>query len=215
MKSLFMAHDLKPILLIDDKIEGLDRGNLFVKDLTVELQILVDFHEEINPLLSKTNGFEIEVLFDPNNYVNVLLHDSFHDPLLNTSQISDLRDKLGGIEIITFSGGAALDIETKKIPREILYKYLKSVLDAYLKMRIFPASYLFNRNINRFYPIIDEMYQVLEKNGKNALLSHKSFELYTSICGWDLHSVQRNYKERFSEEQIADKINEWRLNFNQ
>jgi hypothetical protein len=215
MKSHFMAHDLKPILLIDDKIEGQDRGEMFVKDLTVELQKLVEFHLEISPLLSKTNGFEIEVLFDTNKYVNVFLHDSYQDPLLNTSQISDLKDKLRGIELITFSGGAALDTETKKIPREILYRYLNSALDAYLKMEIFPTSYLFGGTINRFYPIIDEMYQVLEEKGKDTFLKHKSFEIYTSICGWDLHSVQKNYTERFTEEQVADKINEWRLNFNQ
>jgi hypothetical protein len=215
MKSLFMAHDLKPVLLIDDKKEGLNRGEVFMQELSIDLQILVDFHVDVNQLIKKLDVWSVEVLFDPNKYVGVFLHHSYADPLLNPSQLSDLRDKLKSLDLIIFSGGTQVNVANNQVPRYALFTYLKSAIDAYLKIEVFPTSYLFGGNINRFYPIIDEMYQVLEDEGKDKFLSHKSFELYTSICGWDLHSVQRNYKERFTEEQIADKINEWRLNFNQ
>jgi|GEM_PF-5136858 len=216
MKSHFMAHDLKPILLIDDKKEGLNRGEVFMQELSIDLQILVDFHVDVNQLIKTSDEWSVEVLFDPKKYVGVFLHHSYADPLLNPSQLSDLRDKLKNIDLIIFSGGTETNPSTKQVRRESLFgSFLKPAIDAYYKIRLFPMSYLFGGYINRFYPIIDEMYQILEEEGKYALLSHKSFELYISICEWDLHSVQKNYKERFTEEQIADKINEWRLNFNQ
>lgn len=213
MKSHFMAHDLKPILLIDDKKEGLNRGEVFMQELSIDLQILVDFHVDVNQLIKKLDEWSVEVLFDPKKYVGVFLHHSYADPLLNPSQLSDLRDKLKSLDLIIFSGGTQVNVETNQVPRDTLFTFLKPAIDAYLKMEVFPSSYLFGGNINRFYPIIDEMYQVLEDEGKDSLLSHKSFEKYASICDWDLHSVQRNYRVRFTEEQIADKINEWRLNF--
>jgi len=216
MKLHFMAHDLKPILLIDDKKEGHNRGEVFIQELPPSLQILVDFHVDVNQLIKKLDEWSVKLLFDPQKYVGVFLHHSYADPLLNPSQLSDLRDKLKNLGLIIFSGGTSLNVATNQIPRDTLYTYLKPAIDAYLKIKKFPTLYLFDRNINRFYPIIDEMYQVLEEDGKDALLNHKSFELFIStICGWDLHSVRKNYKERFTEEQIADKINQWRLNFNQ
>lgn len=215
MKSHFMAHDLKPILLIDDKKEGLNRGEVFKQALSIDLQKLVDFHVDVNQLIKKTDEWSVELLFDPNKYVGVFLHHSYADPILNPSQLSDLRDKLKSLDLIIFSGGTQVNVATNQVPRDTLFTYLKSAIDAYLKMEVFPTSFLFGGNINRFYPIIDQMYQVLEDEGKDTLLCHKSFEIYASICGWDLHSVQKNYEERFTEEQIADKINEWRLNFNQ
>jgi hypothetical protein len=48
-----MAHDLKPILLIDDKREGLNRGEVFTQDLSIEFQMLVDFHIDVNQLIKK------------------------------------------------------------------------------------------------------------------------------------------------------------------
>lgn len=211
-----MAHDLIPILLIDDKKEGLNRGEVFMQELSIDLQTLVDFHVDVNQLIRKLDEWSVEVLFDPNKYAGVFLHHSYADPLLNPSQLSDLRDKLKNLDLIIFSGGTETNPSTKQVRRESLFgNYLKPAIEAYYKIRVFPTSYLFGGRINRFYPIIDEMYQVLEEKGKDTLLNHKSFKLYTSVCGWDLHSVQRNYKDRFSEEQIADKINDWRLNFNQ
>ena len=216
MKSRFMAHDLKPILLIDDKKEGLNRGEVFTQDLSIEFQMLVDFHIDVNQLIKKLDEWSVDVLFDPKKYAGVFLHHSYNDPLLNTSQLSDLRDKLKNLDLIIFSGGTETNPSTKQVRRESLFgDFLKPAIDAYLKIKVFPTSFLFGGNINRFYPIIDEMYQVLEDEGKDTLLRHQCFEIYTSICGWDLHSVQKNYQERFTEEQIADKINEWRLNFNQ
>ncbi len=210
-----MAHDLKPILLIDDKKEGLNRGEVFLNELSFDLKGLVDFHIDISKIIKIIDEWDVEILFDPNKYIAVLLHHSYNDPLLNESQLSCLRDKLKSLDLIIFSGGAQNNVATNQIPRDILFTYLNPALDAYSKMGVFPTLYLFNRKINRFYPILDEMYQVLENEGKNGFLSHKSFKLYISVCGWDFNSVQQNYKERFTEEQIADKINEWRLNFNQ
>lgn len=216
MKSLFMAHDLRPILLIDDKEDGQFRGKVFMQELSIDLQLLVDFHMNVNQLIITSDEWSVEVLFDPKKYVGVFLHYSYEDPLINESQLSDLRDKLKNLDLVIFSGGTETNPSTKQVRRESLFgNFLKPAIDAYFKMEVFPTSYLYGGNINRFYPIIDEMYQVLEDEGKDTLLSHKSFEIYASICGWDLHSVQKNYKERFTEEQIADKINEWRLNFNQ
>ncbi len=215
MKSHFLVHDLKPILLIDDKKEGINRGEVFMQKLSIDLQILVDFHEDVNQLIKKSDEWSVEVLFDPDKYVGAFLHHSYADPLLNQSQLSYLRDKLKSLDLIIFSGGTQINVATNQIPRDTLFTYLKPALDAYSIMGVFPTLYLFGGNINRFYPIIDEMYQVLENEGKDAFLSHKSFEVYISVCGWDLNSVKKYYKERLTEEQIADKINEWRLNFNQ
>lgn len=216
MKSHFMAHDLKPILLIDDKNEGQDRGEIFKENLPIDLQKLVDFHLDVNHLIKKIDEWSIDILFDLNKYVGVLLHHSYADPLLNPSQLTDLRDKFKSIDLVIFSGGTQVNVSTKQVSREILYTYLKHAIDAYFKMGVFPTSYLFGGKINRFYPLIDEMYKILEEKGKNTLLGHKSFEIYISyICGWDFRSVQKHYKERFTEEQIADKIIEWRLNINQ
>jgi hypothetical protein len=216
MNLLFMAHDLRPILLIDDKSEGQFRGEVFMQELSNELQQLVDFHMDINKLIVKSDEWSVDLLFDPKKYVGVFLHHSYKDPLINESQLSDLRDKLRNLDLIIFSGGMDTNLSTKMVRRESLFGYsLKPALDSYFKIGVFPTSYLFGGNINRFYPIIDEMHQILEEEGKDRLLSHKSFEIYASICGWDLNSVQKNYKERLTEEQIADKINEWRLNSNQ
>jgi len=216
MKSLFMAHDLRPILLIDDKEVGQFRGKVFMQELSNDLQLLVDFHVDVKQLIKTSDEWSVEVLFDTKKYVGVFLHHSYEDPHVNESQLSYLRDKLKNLDLIIFSGGTETNPSTKQIRRESLFgNFLKPAIDAYYKIRVFPVSYLYGGRINRFYPIIDEMYQVLEDEGKDSLLSHKSFEKYASICDWDLHSVQRNYRVRFTEEQIADKINEWRLNFNQ
>ena len=55
MKSHFMAHDLKPILLIDDKKEGLNRGEVFKQALLMDLQRLVDFHVDVEKAM-RLNG---------------------------------------------------------------------------------------------------------------------------------------------------------------
>ena len=45
-----MEHNLKPILLIDDKTEGQNRGEIFIQDLQNELKSLVEFHLDIGQL---------------------------------------------------------------------------------------------------------------------------------------------------------------------
>ena len=209
-----MEHNLKPILLIDDKTEGQNRGEIFIQDLQNELKSLVEFHLDIGQLIKKVNEWSVELLFKPQNYVGIYLHQSYNDSLLNPSKFAELKHKLGD-DLVTFSGGNNINLSSRELPRDIFYKYLKATLDAYLKMGVFPVQYLFGGKINRFYPIIDEMTKVLEEEGKDNLLNHKSFELYTSICNWDLQKVKKNFRENYSEEQIADKINEWRLNSKQ
>lgn len=211
-----MEHNFKPILLIDDKKEGEFRGDIFKKALSIDLQNLVDFHLNVDQLIKRINTWEVELLFDPDKYAGIFLHQSYYDHLLNESQLSNLKYQLSDFNLITFSGGKQVNAVTNELSRDVLYTYLKDAIDAYFKMGIFPTSYLFGGKINRFYPIIDEMYQVLEDKGVDALLEHKSFNIYISnIRNLDLYLVQKHYKEQLSEEQIAYKISEWRQNFNQ
>jgi hypothetical protein len=210
-----MAPDRKLILLIDDKKEGQNRGELFKQSLPNELNKLLEFHLDINSLFKIRDAWTVDILFDPLKYASIILHHSYKDPLLSTSQISDLKAILHALDVIIFSDGKQTNVITKEVSRKVLYRKLESSLDAYKKMKIFPTAYLYGNNINRYYPILDEMQQILEDYGKDALLKHDSFKNYMAICKYDLRSVQKNYTENFSEEQIADIINEWRLNFNQ
>jgi hypothetical protein len=209
-----MEHNLKPILLIDDKKEGQYRGELFIENLPDDLRVLVDFHFDVNQLFKIVNEWDVKLLFDLEKYVSVFLHHSYNDPLVNESQLSHIRNNLQNSELLIFSGGTDNNLQRRQIRRETLFTYLGKAIDAYKKIGIFPNVYLFDRSINRFYPIIDQMIQILEEQGKDKLLSCESFRTYISISGWDLKLVQNNF-QRFSEEQIADKLNEWRLNFNQ
>ena len=209
-----MEHNLKPILLIDDKREGQYRGELFIENLPDDLRVLVDFHFDVNQLFKIVNEWDVKLLFDLEKYVSVFLHHSYNDPLINESQLSHIRNNLQNSELLIFSGGTDNNLQRRQIRRETLFTYLGKAIDAYKKIGIFPTVYLFERSINRFYPIIDQMIQILEEQGKDKLLSCESFRTYISISGWDLKLVQNNF-QRFSEEQIADRLNEWRLNFNQ
>lgn len=210
-----MAHNLKPILLIDDKSNGEKRGYSFENNLPNELRELVDFRVDMDGLIKKSDEWSIQFLdFEPDKYKCIFLHHSYKDAILNPSQLSDLRDKLRNLDLIIFSGGKESNISTGEISRDSLFDNLSMALDAYLKTYEFPTAYLFGAK-NRFYPVLNKMQDVLEEDGKSSLLNSQEFKMYMSILGYNIEKVKQNYLNNFSEEQIADKINEWSLNSEQ
>src|SRR5690554_5384077 len=104
MNSHFMVHSLKPILFIDDRKEGDERGERLITNLPSNLKKIVDLHACTDQLLKKLNEMEVELFFDPSIYEIVFLHHSYKNPLLNESQLSDLRDKLRLTPLIILSG---------------------------------------------------------------------------------------------------------------
>lgn len=207
-----MAHRLRRILLIDDTHSHQQGcGSDFYRSLNDELKEIIDFSESLSDKIELLDAFEAKTLFNEKDYEIVLLHASYNSPMLNSSQLSSLKFKIIGL--ITFSGGANSSLEHNITSREQLYRSLKRVLNAYVSIGVFPKRALYDNNINRFYPLMDKMQEILEQEGKEGLLNSEAFSLYINILSLDLESVKRNYRENKSEDELNEKINEWRINF--
>jgi hypothetical protein len=206
-----MEHDLKKILLIDDSPSNLrGSGNWFYSNICDDLRPLIDYSNSLDNRIKIINEFEVILSSDITQYEIVLLHASYNSPLLNPSQLSSLKSLLKNL--VTYSGGSNINIDLRITSREQMYKSLERSIEAYKIMAIFPLITLFSNNINRFYPLLDRMQDILEEVGKEGLLGSREFHMYIRILRFDVSAVVENYRKNKTEEELNEKIIEWKLN---
>ena len=207
-----MAHKIKKVLLVDDTyFHPHGSGREFYANLNSNLRRLVDFQNHLSDKIEVIDDYEVKTTFNKEYYELFILHASYQSSMLNLSQLSSL--KFLTKNLVTFSGGANTSIELSITSREQLFRSLKRALEAYFVMGQFPRRFLFEYNINRYYPLLDKMQDILEKEGKEGLIHSESLLVYLRILGRDVKAVKQNFQENKSEDELNEKINEWRINF--
>lgn len=207
-----MKLDKKKILLIDEKkAHQHGCGSLFYDKINDDLKSLIEFVGSISDKIVILNEEEANPTFDENFYGLVLLHASYNSPLLNNYQLLDLKTKIKSL--ITFSGESVIRLKENITSREQLFHTLERALEAYNLTGFFPKKLLFDNNNNRFYPLLDIMLDILEDEGKEALLDSSEFAEYVNILKLDLQKVRGNFLANKSEYELNEIINDWKHNF--
>lgn len=143
---------LDKILLIDFTKDGTYSGNSFYRNYG-------DFNGHLDVIYNNDQLSKINIARE--NYIYLLLHDMGYERY-KSDHFDSIIESFPSKHIVKFSAAAEANRRRMMTERNTLFSELRSCINAYLKVGVFPDIKLFRPNESAFYPIIDPLTEMVE-----------------------------------------------------